>query len=59
MRWRDRTRYARRSKFDGNRWSTLHHARAIKQAARDRHVDAASGCVYADKRPEVASTNEP
>lgn len=24
--------------FDGNRWSDLHYSRAVKQAARDRHV---------------------
>lgn len=29
--------------FDGNRWNDLHYTRAVKQAARDRHVARAGG----------------
>ena len=29
--------------FDGNRWNELHYSRAVKQAARDRHVVKSGG----------------
>ena len=29
--------------FDGNRWNDLHYTRAVKQAARDRHVAKSGG----------------
>jgi hypothetical protein len=35
--------FAGGAEFDGNRWNDLHHSRAMRQAARDRHLTPVGG----------------